>query len=160
MVVQRVASRVAAATLRMRVPPLRGALDLSPATARANLEAMNSLVDELREKMKFIEDGGGKAAAAKHKGRGKLLARERIESLLDPGTPFLELCPLAGYELYSDEVVPAGGVVAGIGRVQGIECMIAANDATVKGGTYFPITVKKHLRAQVWVMHVTRNPPG
>lgn len=146
----RVASRVAAsAALRSNVPALRGALDVPPATARANREAMDSLVDTLRAKLNTVETGGGHVAAARHKARGKLLARERIEQLVDPGTPFLELSPLAGHEMYGKHGVAAGGVVAGVGRVEGVECMIVANDATVKGGTYYPITVKKHLRAQV-----------
>lgn len=146
----RIVSRVSVkARCSVRSPPLRGALDLPPAVARANREAMDVLVNNLQVKLAGVEGGGGKTAAARHKDRGKLLARERIDNLVDPGTPFLELCPLAGFEMYSAEGVPAGGVVAGIGRVQGVECMIIANDATVKGGTYFPITVKKHLRAQV-----------
>lgn len=112
---------------------------------------MDTMVENLRSKLALVEAGGGEVASDRHKGRGKLLARERIEALVDPGTPFLELSPLAGYEPSEKNGggIPAGGVVAGIGRVEGLECMIVANDATVKGGTYFPITVKKHLRAQV-----------
>ena len=91
--------------------------------------------------------GGGEAARAKHTARGKLLPRERIRQLLDAGSPFLELSQLAAYRVYED-VVPAAGVITGIGRVAGQECVIVANDATVKGGTYYPLTVKKHLRAQ------------
>ena len=102
---------------------------------------------ELRERLAVVRQGGGEAARERHVKRGKLLPRERVDRLLDPGSPFLELSPLAAYELY-DDPVPAAGIVTGIGRVAGTECMIVANDATVKGGTYFPMTVKKHLRAQ------------
>jgi 3-methylcrotonyl-CoA carboxylase beta subunit len=102
---------------------------------------------ELSERLAGARAGGGAEAAAKHTARGKLLARERIERLLDPGSPFLELSPLAAWGLY-DDAAPAAGIVTGIGRVSGREAMIIANDATVKGGTYFPLTVKKHLRAQ------------
>ncbi|CAM9727718.1 unnamed protein product, partial [Sphacelaria rigidula] len=112
---------------------------------------MAELVQTLKDTLAMVEEGGGQVAAARHKSRGKLLARERIEALIDPGTPFLEISPLAGVEMENGGGiggVPAGGVVAGIGRVSGVECMVVANDATVKGGTYFPITVKKHLRAQ------------
>ena len=107
---------------------------------RALSEDLDRLLDRIR-------DGGGTAAIARHKGRGKLTARERINALIDPGSPFLELAPLAAHDVYGEDV-PAAGIVAGIGRVNGIECVIAANDATVKGGSYYPLTVKKHLRAQ------------
>jgi 3-methylcrotonyl-CoA carboxylase beta subunit len=116
-------------------------------TAQANAAAMRALVDDLKAKLAVIEQGGGKRARDKHKGRGKLAVRERVGLLLDPNTPFLELSPFAAYEVY-DEAVPAAGIVTGIGKVSGRECVIVANDATVKGGTYYPITVKKHLRAQ------------
>uniref|UniRef100_A0A3P9LYN8 methylcrotonoyl-CoA carboxylase n=1 Tax=Oryzias latipes TaxID=8090 RepID=A0A3P9LYN8_ORYLA len=92
--------------------------------------------------------GGGEKARRLHTSRGKLLPRERIDRLLDPGTPFLEFSQFAAYELYGKEEVPAGGIITGIGRVSGVECVVVANDATVKGGTYYPVTVKKHLRAQ------------
>ena len=101
----------------------------------------------LRERLQVVRAGGGERAVALHRQRGKLLARERIDALLDPGAPFLELSPLAAYEMY-DNAAPGAGIVTGIGVVHGTEIMIVANDATVKGGTYFPITVKKHLRAQ------------
>lgn len=137
----------------LRFPTLRGALDVPAETALQSKEAMTAMVDELRSKLEVVEAGGGAVASKRHKDRGKLLARERIEALVDPATPFLELAPLAGYEASDsggdDGGIMGGGVVAGIGRVEGLECMIVANDATVKGGTYFPITVKKHLRAQV-----------
>jgi len=114
---------------------------------KANKAAMDELVSHLRKTIDGVYLGGGVKAVEKHKARGKLLARERIAGLLDAGAPFLELSPLAGHELPYDHV-PSGGVVTGIGRVNGIECMLVANDATVKGGTYYPITAKKHLRAQ------------
>ena len=108
---------------------------------------MRALVDELRERLAQVRVGGSEAARKKHLGRGKLLVRDRVDRLLDPGSPFLELSPLAAYGMYSD-AVPSAGVVTGIGRVGGRECVVVANDATVKGGTYYPMTVKKHLRAQ------------
>ncbi|MGB1310805.1 MAG: carboxyl transferase domain-containing protein [Leucothrix sp.] len=113
----------------------------------ANSDAMQSLVDDLAMKLDSIKLGGGEQYQARHKSRGKLLARERIDALLDPGSPFLELSQLAAYEVY-EETVNAAGVITGIGRVSGQECMIVANDATVKGGSYYPLTVKKHIRAQ------------
>jgi 3-methylcrotonyl-CoA carboxylase beta subunit len=116
-------------------------------TFQANRAALQAQVDALRERTAQAALGGSESARAKHTGRGKLLARDRVDALIDPGTPFLELSPLAAHGMYDDQV-PCGGVVGGIGRVQGRECVIVANDATVKGGTYYPITVKKHLRAQ------------
>lgn len=113
----------------------------------ANAAAMRTSVDDLRDKVKQITLGGGEQKQQRHKDRGKLLPRERIDALLDPGTPFLEFSQLAAYEVYKD-VVPAAGIITGIGRVAGQECVIVANDATVKGGTYYPLTVKKHLRVQ------------
>ncbi|MBN9462445.1 MAG: methylcrotonoyl-CoA carboxylase [Burkholderiales bacterium] len=114
---------------------------------QANAQAMRLLVGDLRAKVAQAALGGGEAARAKHVARGKLPPRERVQMLLDPGTPFLELSPLAALGLYDDEA-PCAGVITGIGRVAGIECVVVCNDATVKGGTYFPLTVKKHLRAQ------------
>jgi propionyl-CoA carboxylase len=114
---------------------------------KANAEGYERLVEELRATVAEVKEGGKAEARAKHEARGKLFVRERIERLLDPDTPFLELSPLAAHEVYDDEV-PAAGVVTGIGRVAGQEVLIVANDATVKGGTYYPLTVKKHLRAQ------------
>ncbi len=113
----------------------------------ANAAAMHALVADLRAKVTEIEAGGGATARERHLARGKLLPRERVAGLIDPGSPFLELSQLAAYGMYGGEV-PSAGIVAGIGRVAGRECVIVANDATVKGGTYFPLTVKKHLRAQ------------
>jgi 3-methylcrotonyl-CoA carboxylase beta subunit len=106
-----------------------------------------ALSADLQKLLDRIREGGGATAIERHKGRGKLTARERINTLIDPGSPFLELAPLAAHEVYGEDV-PAAGIVAGIGRVNGVECVIAANDATVKGGSYYPLTVKKHLRAQ------------
>ena len=113
---------------------------------------MAALVDELRERTARAWQGGSESARTKHTDRGKMLARDRIDTLLDPGSPFLELSPLAAYGMYGadgdDFAVPSASIVTGIGRVEGRECVVVANDATVKGGTYYPITVKKHLRAQ------------
>ena len=113
----------------------------------ANAAAMRTLVDDLRAQLDKVAQGGGEAARAKHTARGKLLPRERVQMLLDPGTPFLELAPLAALNMYNNDA-PSAGLIAGVGRVSGVDCMIVCNDATVKGGTYYPLTVKKHLRAQ------------
>jgi 3-methylcrotonyl-CoA carboxylase beta subunit len=113
----------------------------------SNSSQMQGLVDDLRMKIDEIRKGGGEKYQQRHLSRGKLLVRDRIDALIDPGSPFLELSQLAAYEVYGDSV-PAAGIISGIGRVAGQECIIVANDATVKGGTYYPITVKKHLRAQ------------
>jgi 3-methylcrotonyl-CoA carboxylase beta subunit len=113
----------------------------------SNRAAMQALVDDLHATVTRLAAGGGEAARQKHVARGKLLPRDRVETLLDAGTPFLELSQLAALGLYNDDA-PGAGIICGIGRVSGIECMIVCNDATVKGGTYFPMTVKKHLRAQ------------
>lgn len=112
-----------------------------------NKAAMEGLVAELRSKLGTISLGGDETARAKHLARGKMLPRDRVKNLLDAGSPFLEFSAFAGYEVYDDNV-PAAGIITGIGRVNGQECVIVANDATVKGGTYYPLTVKKHLRAQ------------
>lgn len=116
-------------------------------TFLANVKAMQEVVDDLYQKVEIIKQGGGPKYQERHLARGKLLARQRIEKLLDSGSPFLEVGQFAAWECYEDNV-PAAGVVAGIGTVEGVQCMIVANDATVKGGTYYPLTVKKHLRAQ------------
>ena len=128
---------------------MRLASDIDPRSDafRANQAAMADIVADLRAKAAIIAAGGGEVARRRHLSRGKLLPRQRIEALLDPGTPFLELSQFAAHGMYNDEV-PAGGILTGIGRVAGRECVIVCNDATVKGGTYYPITVKKHLRAQ------------
>jgi 3-methylcrotonyl-CoA carboxylase beta subunit len=129
------------------MPVLESKLNPRSADFQANAAAMRALVEDLQVQVAKAAEGGGEAARAKHEARGKLPPRQRVQMLLDPGTPFLELAPLAGYGLYGGDA-PCGGLIAGIGRVSGIDCMIVCNDATVKGGTYFPITVKKHLRAQ------------
>ncbi|MQP66288.1 methylcrotonoyl-CoA carboxylase [Niveispirillum sp. SYP-B3756] len=129
------------------MPILPTAIDpRSPAFAE-NTASMRAQVDDLRANVARIAQGGGEKAMAKHLARGKLSPRDRVRTLLDPGTPFLEFSQLAAYQVYADDV-PAAGIITGIGRVAGQECVIVANDATVKGGTYYPLTVKKHLRAQ------------
>jgi len=122
-------------------------IDPADSAFRANRERMQSLVDDLRHRLAAARAGGGPKYMERHKAQGKVPVRERIAALLDPDTPFLELSALAANDMYGGEA-PAAGIVTGIGRVQRRECMIVANDATVKGGTYFPMTVKKHLRAQ------------
>lgn len=129
------------------MPVLRSKINTKAEAFEVNAKHMQSLVDDLAEKIKQIALGGGEKAAQRHVSRGKLLPRDRINALLDDDTPFLEIGQLAALDVYED-YVPCAGVIAGIGRVSGIECMIVANDATVKGGTYYPLTVKKHLRAQ------------
>ena len=126
---------------------LRTAINPRSEEFRANAAAMAALVANLRAKVDRVALGGDENARAKHVARGKLLPRERVRALLDPGSPFLEFSQLAAYGMYNDEA-PGAGVITGIGRVSGQECLIVANDATVKGGTYFPMTVKKHVRAQ------------
>ncbi len=127
--------------------PIVSQVNVDDAEHRANRDAMEPILAEYRVRTRKTLEGGGVDAVAKHKKRGKLLARERIETLIDTGSPFLEFSTLAANGMYNDEA-PGAGVVTGIGRIHGRECVIIANDATVKGGTYFPITVKKHLRAQ------------
>ncbi|WAW86868.1 methylcrotonoyl-CoA carboxylase [Xanthomonas citri pv. malvacearum] len=122
-------------------------LQVSGESFQHNAAAMRAVIDDLRRTLAQTARGGSDAARAKHTARGKLLARERIDALLDRGSALLEIAPLAAHGMYDDQV-PCAGVVAGIDRVSGVECMIVANDATVKGGTYYPMTVKKHLRAQ------------
>uniref|UniRef100_A0ABI8AC12 methylcrotonoyl-CoA carboxylase n=1 Tax=Felis catus TaxID=9685 RepID=A0ABI8AC12_FELCA len=122
--------------------------DSGSAIYQENYEQMKVLVNQLHERAQKIRLGGSEKARERHVSRGKLLARERVDSLIDPGSPFLEFSQFAGYQLYANEEVPAGGIITGIGRVSGVECIIVANDATIKGGTYYPVTVKKHLRAQ------------
>jgi 3-methylcrotonyl-CoA carboxylase beta subunit len=114
---------------------------------QANEQVNRRLAQHLRELVARVREGGSAAARAQHESRGKMFVRDRIDRLLDPGSPFLELAQIAGHELH-DDWIPSAGIVTGIGRVSGLECVIVANDATVKGGTYYPITVKKHLRAQ------------
>jgi acetyl-CoA carboxylase carboxyltransferase component len=129
------------------MPVLETHIEASSAEFRENLAHMDALEADLRERLVQARRGGGEDAVRRHREQGKLLARERVESLLDPGTPFLEIGALAAHGLY-EGAAPSAGLVTGIGRVRGREVMVVANDATVKGGTYFPLTVKKHLRAQ------------
>jgi 3-methylcrotonyl-CoA carboxylase beta subunit len=129
------------------MPVIRSRLNPRSADFRANAERMRGLVADLRDKVAQSALGGPEEARAKHAARGKLLPRERVRTLLDPGTPFLEIGQLAAYRMYGGEA-PGAGIIAGIGRISGRECVVVCNDATVKGGTYFPMTVKKHLRAQ------------
>ncbi|HEY6013924.1 MAG TPA: carboxyl transferase domain-containing protein, partial [Candidatus Limnocylindrales bacterium] len=132
------------------MPVLRSRLDPASDDARANREAMDRLVGDLRARTALVSDrgaGGDERSIARHRERGKLPVRERIDRLIDSGSAFLELSPLAATGMYDDEA-PSAGIVTGIGRVEGTTCVIVANDATVKGGTYYPLTVKKHLRAQ------------
>ena len=134
------------------MPVLETQLNARSADFQANAMAMRTLVADLNAQVAKAQDGGGEVARARHTARGKLLPRDRVQMLLDPGTPFLELSPLAALGMYPDrdgsDSAPCAGVIAGIGRVSGVDCMIVCNDATVKGGTYYPMTVKKHLRAQ------------
>ncbi len=129
------------------MPVLKSAFKPNSPDSQANAKAMQTAVDDLNRVVDGIKKGGGVEAQKKHAARGKLTVRDRVLELLDTGAPFLEFSQLAGYDLYED-AVPAGGIITGIGRVSGREVLIVANDATVKGGTYYPITVKKHLRAQ------------
>src|SRR6187431_1352108 len=125
-------------------------VDAASDEARNNADAMRALVDELRAKTRAVSErgaGGDERSIARHRERGKMPVRERIDRLIDPGSAFLELSALAANGLYDGEA-PGAGMVTGIGLVEGVECVLVANDATVKGGTYFPLTVKKHLRAQ------------
>jgi 3-methylcrotonyl-CoA carboxylase beta subunit len=134
------------------MPALASKLSPRSEDFKTNAAAMRVLVDDLKTQLHRVVQGGGEAARAKHLARGKLLPRDRVEMLLDPDTPFLEVAPLAALRMYPEadgrDAAPGAGLIAGIGRVSGVDCMIVCNDATVKGGTYFPMTVKKHLRAQ------------
>ena len=126
---------------------LKTTIDTRDAAFAENTATLRGLTEDLRARVSEIKQGGGTRSSERHLSRGKLLPRERVRTLLDPGTPYLELSQLAAYGVY-EEQIPAAGILTGIGRVSGRECVIVANDATVKGGTYFPLTVKKHLRAQ------------
>jgi len=126
---------------------IKSQLKTRSAEFRANAERMRSLVADLKEKVSIVEKGGDEAARSKHTARGKMLPRERVARLLDPGSPFLEVGQLAAWDMYGGDVHSAS-IICGVGRVSGRECVIVANDATIKGGTYYPMTVKKHLRAQ------------
>src|SRR6195256_5823710 len=129
------------------MPVIETMLDSRDAVFVANRSALETLVADLKSKVRAVEQGGGDVARGRHTGRGKLLPRERVGTLLDPGSPFLELSQFAAYGMYDDNIA-AAGIICGLGRVAGRECVIVCNDATVKGGTYYPMTVKKHLRAQ------------
>ncbi len=129
------------------MPIIETKLNARSESFKANAEAMQALVADLEARIAKLAEGGGKDARDKHLSRGKLLPRDRVQQLLDPGTPFLELSQLAAYDMY-DDAAPGAGIITGIGRVAGQECVIVCNDATVKGGTYYPMTVKKHVRAQ------------
>ncbi|HYS34118.1 MAG TPA: carboxyl transferase domain-containing protein [Pseudonocardiaceae bacterium] len=136
----------------MDAPVLRTAADPTTDAHRRNVKAHTALVDELHARLANARRGGPEHARERHASRGKLLPRDRVDTLLDPGSPFLELSTLAAGGMYDDEA-PAAGIITGVGRIAGRECVVVANDATVKGGTYYPITVKKHLRAQEVALH-------
>lgn len=138
-------SRMMTASFNTNINVLDGELPKNE-EYKKNQESMEAVVNNFKSTLGKVLEGGGEKLKARHKARGKLLARERIDHLVDSGSPFLEFSAMAGHQMYGD--VPSGGVVTGIGRVSGVNCVVVANDATVKGGTYFPITVKKHLRAQ------------
>ena len=129
------------------MPVLETALDPNSVEFKRNAAVMAALVQDLRTQCARLAQGGGEAARAKHLARGKLLPRERVDQLLDPGSPFLDFSPMAALGLYAD-ASPGAGLITGIGRIEGRECIVVCNDATVKGGTYYPMSVKKHLRAQ------------
>ncbi|NDZ18953.1 methylcrotonoyl-CoA carboxylase [Variovorax sp. WS11] len=129
------------------MPVLKTQVNPRAAEFRANADAIRTLVEDLRAKASAVELGGGAVARDRHVARGKLLPRDRVAQLLDPAAPFLEIGQLAAHDMYGGDA-PSAGVIAGIGRIQGVDCVVIANDATVKGGTYYPMTVKKHLRAQ------------
>ena len=122
------------------MPVIDTRLDPRDATFVRNSEAMAALVADLRAKVSVIEQGGGEVSRQRHTGRGKLLPRERVATLLDPGSPFLEFSQFAAWGMYDDNIA-AAGIITGIGRVAGRECVVICNDATVKGGTYYPLTV-------------------
>ena len=129
------------------MPALPSKLNPRSEEFKASALQMRQLVGDLNARLAKIAEGGGESARARHAARGKLLPRDRVEMLLDPDTPFLEVGALAALDMYGNDA-PGAGLIAGIGRVSGVECMVVCNDATVKGGTYYPMTVKKHLRAQ------------
>ena len=126
---------------------IKSTIDPRSAEFAANRDAMKAVVGDLRAAAEKVKLGGGEASQTRHTGRGKMLPRERVRALLDPGSPFLELSQMAAHGMYDAEIA-AAGIITGIGRIAGMECVVVCNDATVKGGTYYPVTVKKHLRAQ------------
>lgn len=127
---------------------IKTSVDSESEEFKENERLMGEATARLEELTRRVQAGGPEKARAKHLARKKMLPRDRVTALIDPGTTFLELSTLAGHELYPEADVPAGGIITGVGVVEGVTCMIVANDSTVKGGTYYPITVKKHLRAQ------------
>ena len=127
------------------MPVLKTALDLRSESFRANAAVLRGQVGDLDARVAEIRKGGGEQARQRHLSRGKLLPRDRVRTLIDPGAPFLEFSQLAAHGMYGEDI-PAAGIITGIGPIMGRECVIVANDATVKGGTYYPMTVKKHLR--------------
>ena len=129
------------------MPKITSKININSQEFSDNVAHMQAQVDDLNRLVGQLSQGGGEKACKRHTDRGKLLPRERINALIDKNSAFLEISQLAAWEVY-DDYVPCAGVIAGIGRVSGVECIIVANDATVKGGTYYPLTVKKHLRAQ------------
>src|SRR6185436_15134780 len=138
--------------LRVVMERLPSHIDTSSADFRANRDRMQALVSEYHDRLEQVRQGGGTKYIARHREQGKMPVRERIDGLVDPGSAFLELSPLAAWELYDGDA-PGAGIVTGIGRVSGRDVLIVANDATVKGGTYYPLTVKKHLRSQEVALH-------
>lgn len=130
------------------ISTIQTVIDPSSDDFKENQRAMDEAMARLTELTRKVQEGGPPEARAKHIARKKMLPRDRITALIDPGTTFMELSPLAGHEMYPEAEVPAAGIITGIGVVEGVNCVIVANDSTVKGGTYYPITVKKHLRAQ------------
>src|SRR5262245_63995174 len=127
--------------------PLHSTIDPKSSEFAGNADVMRKLVAELRDKLKEVSGGGGEVSRKRHTSRGKMLARDRVDLLIDPGTAFLELSPLAANGLYGGDVHSAS-VITGVGRISGRECLVVANDATIKGGTYYPLTVQKTLREQ------------
>jgi 3-methylcrotonyl-CoA carboxylase beta subunit len=123
-------------------------VDPSSEEFKENEKQMSEVMSRMQELARKIQKGGSEKARQKHLERKKMLPSDRVTALIDPGTTFMELSPMAGYDLYPEAEVPAGGIITGVGVVEGVTCVIVANDSTVKGGTYYPITVKKHLRAQ------------
>ena len=129
------------------MPQIESKINTRSAEFIENTKNLQLQLDDLRQKLEQTAKGGSEEARAKHVGRGKLLPRDRVNQLIDPGSPFLELSPLAAHGMYNGDA-PGAGIITGIGQVSGSQCVIVCNDATVKGGTYYPLTVKKHLRAQ------------
>jgi 3-methylcrotonyl-CoA carboxylase beta subunit len=130
------------------ISTIKSNVDTGSEEFKENQRLMGEAMARLEELTAKVQQGGSAKAREKHIARKKMLPRDRVTALIDPGTTFLELSPLAGHELYPEAEVPAGGIITGVGVVEGVTCVIVANDSTVKGGTYYPITVKKHLRAQ------------